>query len=303
LVLCAVCTAQAPPQKPPVPPSGKPAVKPAQESAAKGPRQVKLVIGNLVAADKAIPSIQGFGPALIRTELTRNVGRNQGVKLYTLLERDQNFQMDVKISDDEHQGAYLNPINAKKAFSNQINYFIFLTYASVDGQHIRLVGQLAKVKPGETGVVIAEKAVINSQDPDLTTFGQNLYLDILREEGVDLGPQNFSLVFCAGDARDDPALAYVRNSVKQNFTLERPRVVDAIQGKTCSDAGSSSENEILVHCKLVPMGIEVEIVNGNTVVAYGYILVVSLELFMKEDPAKKVEPLIQQIRQTWHPPS
>jgi hypothetical protein len=266
-------------------------------------KQVRLVIGNLVAANKTIGDFQGFGSALIRTELTRGLGRSHDIKLFTLLEKDQTFQFDEKIEDEERRGAALKPPTVARLAKSQINYFIFLTYVLVDGEHVRLDGQLAKVGPDRAYVVNSERTVVSRQDPELTTFGQKLYLDILNEEGV-TAPRSYSLVFCNEHSDAEPAAEYVRSFVKSNLARDRPSLVNGIRGRTCTEGEAGPVDEILVYFRLVPkMGVEVELKCSDHVVAYGQLILVLFDQTL-EDPnfQKRIDDLIQQIRGSWSPP-
>jgi hypothetical protein len=269
-------------------------------------KQVRLVIGNLVAANKTIGVFQGIGPVLIRTELTRFVGRNPRIKLCTSLEKDQNFQLDEKIGDEERRGASLKAATLTRLSTDRINYFIFLTYLPIDDQHIKVTGQLAEIKANESSVIQSEQTTVNLQNPELTTFGQELYDDIVQREDPSYVRRSFSLVFCNENAAD-LAADYVSSSVKRSFAGERPRLVDAIKGRPCTEGQLGSALEILVHCRVRNMRIEVELMYSDQTVAFALLHLVSPDQFMQDpDCEKKIDELIQQIRESygnWSPPS
>ena len=304
LVLCAAGVSQALSQQPSAPPPAKPA----PETSGPGAKRIGLVVGDPVAADKAIGGFQGFLPALIRTGLLRGVGRNHGIELFTLLEKDQHFQLDEQISEDERRGATLRPATAAKLTSNKMNYFIFLTYKPVDDQHIKLVGQLAKIGPGGTVGGPSELTVVNSQNPELTEFGQKLYVDILHEEQPGYVPPSFSLVFCSsGSGGADTAEAdFVRSNLQQSFAQERLLLVDHFRERTCADSELGSAEEILVRCKNHSRMVRVELWYRDDKIGVSVLVVVSLDQFL-QDPNwhQNMEALIQGLRQSygnWTPP-
>ncbi len=277
----------------------------AADSTANDAKPVKLIVGNLVPADKTIEEFQGIGAPAIRAGLIKWVGQNRDIKLFTLLERDQTFQVSEKIEDEERRGASLKSTTVSRLFSDKVNYFIFLTYKLVENEQVRLIGQLAKISAEQSLVVNTVDMVVNRQNPELSTFGQNLFVDILKAENAKI-PRSFSLVFCEGPNQSDGAVEWVRSSVMTSFSGDRPSQVIEIIERTCANGRGEpvSESEIVVIFKIIPnVGVEVELTHLNRYVAHGQLRIMKGFIDNPEDSQKKIDQMIDQIRKSWNPPS
>lgn len=264
-------------------------------------KPVTLVVGSPVAADKVMTAFQVMGPVMVRTGLIKDVGRRGGVNIRARLEKNDNFKLDTEIEDAERRSATFMPTTAAK-LAQQIDYFIFLNYTPAGSGQITVVGTLTKLASEGSYFVTSEDAVVDPQNPQLTTLGQKLYIDILRTEDPNYAPHNFSLVFCSGKADDVPAANLVRSEIKDSLTDDKLNLEGAItiKGRACVEDEAGSANEILVHFRTTAkVGIEVELTSLDNFIVHGTLYLVANEFEAPYDCEERMKILIQNVLKSY----
>ena len=198
---------------------------------------VTVVIGNIVPADSNENRIvKMLGATSFRTALTQWENQNADLKLSVRLERDRQIEVDKLIEDEQRRNTTLKAEVIKKLKDSSVKYFIFLQYAVIDKDRVRLSASLAKFQNDRALVIQAAEDTLDTKEEEFVSFisiGVQIYMALLKEEQLQFKPRTFPLVSCAGE-KSLMANAFL-SRIRSDLNRRRPWIVRELMDGSCAE--------------------------------------------------------------------